>query len=80
MVPLCLDVLSAGAMLKLTVAFSAIEAEYIIATETMKEAVWLQGLVDVFGTPLDETLVYCNNQTAIHIAKNQMYHEWTKHI
>ena len=46
-----------------------------MATETMKEAVWLQGLVGVLGTPLDETLVYCNNQTATHMAKNQMYHE-----
>ena len=26
------------------------------------------------------TPLYCNNQSVIHIAHNDVFHEWTKHI
>ena len=28
----------------------------------------------------DSAEIYCDSQSAIHLSKNTMYHEWTKHI
>jgi len=36
--------------------------------------------VDNLGLKQDITVVYCDNQSVIHLSKNQMYHERTKHI
>jgi len=33
-----------------------------------------------FGIIEDSVQVYCDNQSAIHLAKNHMYHKPTKHI
>jgi len=46
----------------------------------MKEAIWLRSLVDNLGLKQDITVVYYDNQSVIHLSKNQMYHERTKHI
>jgi hypothetical protein len=48
--------------------------------EAVKEAIWLRGLVSYFGLQQDETIVFCDNQSTIHLTKNQMYHEVTKNI
>ncbi|RVW46393.1 Retrovirus-related Pol polyprotein from transposon RE1 [Vitis vinifera] len=50
-------------------------------TTTTCELKWLKGLlrslgVDHFG-PMS---LYCDNQAALHIATNPVYHERTKHI
>jgi hypothetical protein len=50
------------------------------AAEAVKEAIWLRGLVSDLGLQQDETVVFCDSQSAIHLTKNQMYHERTKHI
>ena len=49
-------------------------------TEAIKEALWLQGLVDDLG--IDQVLVRvnCDSMSAIYLAKNQVYHSRTKHI
>jgi len=36
--------------------------------------------VDNLGLKQDITIVYCDNQSAIHLSKNQMYHERKNHI
>ena len=36
--------------------------------------------MDNLGLKQDITVVYCDNQSVIHLSKNQMYHERTKHI
>ena len=46
----------------------------------MREAIWLRGLVGDLGLKQETTSVFCDNQSAIHLTKNQMYHERTKHI
>jgi len=46
----------------------------------VKEAIWLRGLVRDLGLIQDVTIVFCDNQSAIHLTKNQMYHERTKFI
>jgi len=63
-----------------TVALPTTEAEYMVAAEAVKEAIWLRGLVSDLGLQQDETVVFCDSQSAIHLTKNQMYHERTKHI
>jgi hypothetical protein len=68
------------ATLQSTVALSTTEAEYMAAAEAVKEAIWLRGLVSDLGLQQDETIVFCDSQSAIHLTKNQMYHERTKHI
>lgn len=50
------------------------------ATEEVKESIWLRGLVGDLGFQQEQIIVYCDSQSAIHLTKNQMYHERTKHI
>jgi len=59
---------------------SITEAEYIAATEGVKEATWLRGLVSELGVPQSTTVVYSDSQSAIHLTKNDAYHPKTKHI
>ncbi|KAG8484503.1 hypothetical protein CXB51_023752 [Gossypium anomalum] len=66
--------------LQSTVALSTTEAEYMAVTEAVKEAIWLQGMVKTLGLVQEHTNVYCDSQSAIHLAKNQVYHARTKHI
>ncbi|KAG8497200.1 hypothetical protein CXB51_008576 [Gossypium anomalum] len=66
--------------LQSTVALSTIEAEYMAVTEAVKEAIWLQGMVKSLGLVQEHINVYCDSQSAIHLAKNQVYHARTKHI
>jgi hypothetical protein len=48
--------------------------------EACKEAVWLKGLfAELCG---DDSCIklFCDNQSAIYLTKDQMFHERTKHI
>ena len=63
-----------------TIGLSTIEAEYMAAVETSKEALWLRGLVETFNIIQDSVWVYCDSQSAIHLAKDHRYYKWTKHI
>ncbi|KAK3037862.1 hypothetical protein RJ639_031222 [Escallonia herrerae] len=56
------------------------EAEYIVAIEAVKEAIWLKGLVGDLGLKQESSIVYCGSQSVMHLTKNQMFHERTKHI
>jgi len=49
-------------------------------TEAVKESIWVHGLLDSFGLSQQIPIVYCDSQSAIHLAKNLVYHERTKHI
>jgi len=49
-------------------------------TEPMKEAIWLQGLLDDLGIDQDLVKINCDSMSAIYLAKNQVYHVRTKHI
>ena len=66
--------------LQSTVALSTTEAEYMVITKAVKEAIWLQGLLDDLGVGQKQVTVFCDGQSAIHLAKNQVYHARTKHI
>jgi hypothetical protein len=67
-------------MIQSTVAMSTTEAEYMAAAEAAKEALWLTGLVKELGIQQVGVSLYCDSQSAIYLAKNQVYHARTKHI
>ena len=63
------------------VALSTTKAEYIAATHTAKEALWICMFIAEIAWPLQSpTILKCDNQSAICIAKNDQYHSCTKHI
>ena len=66
--------------LQSTVAFSTTEVEYMVVTEAIKEAIWLHGLVEDLGIYQEHASVFCDSQSAIYVAKNQVHHSRTKHI
>ncbi|GJX45582.1 retrotransposon protein, putative, ty1-copia subclass [Tanacetum coccineum] len=67
-------------MLQHVVALSTTEAEYMALTEAVKEAIWLRGLLEELGVELNTVAVNCDNQGAIHLSRNHVFHERTKHI
>ena len=68
------------ANLQSVVALSATEAEYMAMTEVVKEAIWLKGTTEELAMYKGKVVVSCDNQSAIHLAKNQSFHERSKHI
>ncbi|GJU48891.1 retrotransposon protein, putative, ty1-copia subclass [Tanacetum coccineum] len=73
-------VVSWKATLQHVVALSTTEAEYMALTEAVKESIWLKGLLIELGINLRSVVVNCDNQGAIHLSRNTMFHERTKHI
>ncbi|KAG8496765.1 hypothetical protein CXB51_007998 [Gossypium anomalum] len=68
------------ATLQTIVALSTTEAKYMAITEACKEAIWLKGLFSELNEDLQISTVFCDNQSAIFLTKDQMFHERTKHI
>ena len=62
------------------VAMSTTEVEYMAVAEAAKEALWLKGLVKVLGLNQGGVQLHCDSQSAIYLAKHQVYHARTKHI
>ena len=48
--------------------------------EADKEILWMKDFIGELGIPQDEYRLYCDSQSAIHLAKNVAYHSRTKHI
>jgi hypothetical protein len=67
--------------LQTTVAISSMEAEYMAAFFAVQEVVWLKGVLSEmdldYGQPVP---LLIDNQSAIRLAKNPMYHKRSKHI
>nr|GEX75666.1 aspartyl-tRNA synthetase [Tanacetum cinerariifolium] len=68
------------ATLQHVVALSTTDAEYMALTEAVKEAIWLKGLLEELDVELNKVTVNCDNQGAIHLSRNHVFHERTKHI
>ena len=69
-----------GSQLQKIVALSTTEAEYVAVTEASKEMVWLQSFLEELGKKQEDNVLYCDSQSAIHLAKNPSFHSRTKHI
>ncbi|XP_019255297.1 PREDICTED: uncharacterized protein LOC109233898 [Nicotiana attenuata] len=64
-----------------TIALSSVEAEYRALRLLVAKVTWVLRLLTELGVanlaPVD---IYCDSQSAIHIAKNPVFHKRTKHI
>ncbi|PNX92373.1 retrovirus-related Pol polyprotein from transposon TNT 1-94, partial [Trifolium pratense] len=64
-----------------TVARSSSEAEYRALASATCELQWLLYLLQDLGVPCSKLpVIYCDNQSALHIAANPVFHERTKHL
>ncbi|KAL4323155.1 hypothetical protein GQ457_11G027600 [Hibiscus cannabinus] len=66
--------------LQSVVATSITEAEYVAATQASKEAIWLKMLVEELGHKQEYVSLFCESQSALHLARNHAFHSRTKHI
>ena len=63
------------------VSRSSAEAEYKALASVTSELMWISQLLnDLHVKILNPTTVFCDNQAAIAIASNPMFHERMKHI
>jgi hypothetical protein len=64
-----------------TIALSTTEVEYMAASQGIKEAIWLQQILEDVGfVQVKATKMECDNQGCIALAKNPTHHSRTKHI
>lgn len=68
------------ASLQHVVALSTTEAEYTAASEAVKEALWLKGLISELGISQKVVDIHCDSSSAIYLSRNPAHHEKTKHI
>jgi len=64
-----------------TVSLSSTESEYKALTNATCEAIWLRRiLADLEEAQSGSTCINCDNQSAIKLAHNPVYHARTKHV
>ena len=62
-------------------ARSSTEAKYHTLADTTSKLLWLRWLLKDLGVSTSSaTSLSCDNQSVIHIAHNDIFHERTKHI
>jgi transposase InsO family protein len=60
---------------------SSMEAEYVEATRSAQEVIWMRKLLDDLGhTQTSPTIMWEDNKAAIAFSKNQTCHDRSKHI
>lgn len=62
-------------------ALSSSEAEYMAVTSATCQAIWLRRILqDMKFEQKEATVIYCDNQSTISMAKNPVHHQRTRHI
>ncbi|GKA35112.1 retrovirus-related pol polyprotein from transposon TNT 1-94 [Tanacetum coccineum] len=56
------------------------EVKYMTLTEAVKEAIWLRILLEELDVELNTVAANCDNQDTIHLSRNHIFLERTKHI
>lgn len=63
------------------VALSSTEAEYIATTHATKEVLWLRAFLSKLKIAVSDPItLYCDNQSAIALTKDNKFHAHMKHI
>ena len=66
---------------KQIVALSTVEAEYVAATSTTCQAVWMRRMLrSLCYEQVKGTTLYYDNSSTIALSKNSLFHKRTKHI
>ncbi|XP_055825471.1 uncharacterized mitochondrial protein AtMg00810-like [Solanum dulcamara] len=66
---------------QISVSLSSAEAEYRSMRRVVAEVTWLNRLLrDLSAPPKLPILVHSDSQSALHIARNPVFHERTKHV
>ena len=64
-----------------TVALSSCEADFMAGTEAARQAIWLQDLLGEISESLrKQTVIRIDNQSAIALTRNPVFHGRSKHI
>ncbi|CAL1391452.1 unnamed protein product [Linum trigynum] len=64
-----------------TVALSTTEAEYKASAMAAQECVWLVQLLQNLGQQVNYSVpIYCDNQSAMRLVENSVFHARTKHV
>jgi hypothetical protein len=66
--------------LQKVVSLSTTEVEYVAAIEATKEMIWLQRFIEELGKKQENNILYCDSESAIHLANNSSFHSKTKNI
>lgn len=66
--------------LQKVLALSTIETGYIASIEAMKEDLWIKRFMEELSGKENQIALHFDNQSALFLMKNQMFHERTKHI
>ena len=64
-----------------TVTLSSCEVEFMAGTEAAKQAIWLQELLsEIMEQPVEKAVIRVDNQSAIALTRNPVFHGRGKHI
>lgn len=63
-----------------SVALSTTESEYVAASLATKELIWLRQLFSEVNVNTDTSTIFIDNQSAIKLIQNPVFHKRTKHI
>ncbi|GKB59914.1 hypothetical protein Tco_0916100 [Tanacetum coccineum] len=74
------EIVSWVSKLQSIVVMSITEAEYVAVAQANKEAVWLKMLLEELGHEQEKITLFCDNQSALYLARNPVFHSKTKHI
>ena len=72
--------ISWGSKKQNSVALSTAEAEYVAAASCCAQLLWIKQQLSDFGLKIEQVQIFCDNTSAINIAKNPVQHKRTKHI
>lgn len=62
-------------------ALSTMETEYVAATSSAYQAIWLRRLLEDMGqVQVEATEIFCDSRLAISITRNPTMHRRTKHM
>ncbi|GKD73384.1 hypothetical protein Tco_1331666 [Tanacetum coccineum] len=65
---------------QIMVANLTITAKYIAASQCCRQVLWIQNQMLDYGYNFMQTKIHVDNESAIYVVKNPVYHSKTKHI